>query len=153
MLSYDEKEIESTFRQEQIQECFDAYLQIVSETGYTPDWLVLEEIKAHEMERAHPVPHDFSQRQDTAKPQGGKVHLERDNEIGVPCVEVLTQLLINGSIRYEVIGSECGMDAVRIDPIITDKPANPFTLYVPKMAGEEVESILAGYLFEEFSKK
>lgn len=79
--------------------------------------------------------------------------MERKERRRVPCVETLTQMLINSTIRYEVIGSECGMDAVSCDLNIPGKLMNHLMLYIPKMVGEGAEPILAEYLFERLSKE
>lgn len=62
-------------------------------------------------------------------------------------METLTQMLLDKTIRFEVIGSECGKDAFYIEMDIKGQPAARFMLYLPKMVGEEIEPILAEHLY------
>lgn len=79
--------------------------------------------------------------------------MEGNKEKWPPTVKTLTQMLIDGSIRFEVIGSGSGMDAFRIEMDIPGQPAARLMLYMPKMVGEGIEPILAEHLYGKLSEK
>lgn len=65
--------------------------------------------------------------------------------------EYLKELLKRGFIQYKWVGSECSMDCVSFDSDLFYENKS-FCLYIKKLAWDDIEEVLSGYLNEKIEK-